>query len=136
MRAHNRSKVFIKLHLHLCSSEHNSRGFYNVKNGSSSITVRPWDARFFGKEKTRAAQNLCNFCYIIGWRQDDQKRFSLHKFVYIKFFRTQFKNVHLRGPCSSRLCISRPYCTSKSSSKNLSNENKHWSLTVQDKTWI
>ena len=32
-------------------------------------------------------------------------RFSLHKFVHLKFFWTQFKNVHLRGPC-----ISRPYC--------------------------
>ena len=38
-------------------------------------------------------------------------RFSLHKFVHLKFFWTQFKNVHLRGPCSSRPCISRPYCT-------------------------
>ena len=37
-------------------------------------------------------------------------RFSLHKFVHLKFFWTQFKNVHLRGPCSSRPCISRPYC--------------------------
>ena len=37
-------------------------------------------------------------------------RFSLHKFVHLKFFWTQFKNVHLQGPCSSRLCISRPYC--------------------------
>ena len=33
-----------------------------------SATVRPWDARFLGKEKTRAAQNSCNFCYLIGWR--------------------------------------------------------------------
>ena len=37
-------------------------------------------------------------------------RFTLHKFVHLKFFWTQFKNVHLRGPCSSRPCISRPYC--------------------------
>ena len=37
-------------------------------------------------------------------------RFSLHKFVHLKFFWTQFKNVHLRGPCSLRSCISRPYC--------------------------
>ena len=27
-------------------------------------TVRPWDARFLGKEKTCAAQNSCNFCYL------------------------------------------------------------------------
>ena len=38
-------------------------------------------------------------------------RFSLHKFVHLKYFWTKFKNVHLRGPCSSRPCISRPYCT-------------------------
>ena len=37
-------------------------------------------------------------------------RFSLHKVVHVKFFWTQFKNVHLRGPCSLRPCISRPYC--------------------------
>ena len=30
------------------------------------VTVRPWDARFFGKEKIQAAQNSCNFCYFIG----------------------------------------------------------------------
>ena len=37
-------------------------------------------------------------------------RFSLHKFVHLKFFWTQFENVHLQGPCSLRPCISRPYC--------------------------
>ena len=37
-------------------------------------------------------------------------RFSLHKFVHLKYFWTQFKNVHLQGPCSLRPCISRPYC--------------------------
>jgi len=37
-------------------------------------------------------------------------RFSLHKFVHLKFFWTQFKNVHLQGPCSLGPCISRPYC--------------------------
>ena len=36
-------------------------------------------------------------------------RFSLHKFVHLKFFWTQFKNVHLPSPCSLRPCISRPY---------------------------
>ena len=38
-------------------------------------------------------------------------RFSLHKFIHLKCFWTQFKNLHLRGPCSLRRCISRPYCT-------------------------
>ena len=37
-------------------------------------------------------------------------RFYPHKFVHLKFFWTQFKNVHLRGSCSLRPCISRPYC--------------------------
>ena len=40
-------------------------------------------------------------------------RFSLHKFIHLKFFWTQFKNVYLRGPCSLRPCISRPYCRPK-----------------------
>ena len=39
-------------------------------------TVRPWDARFFGKEK-----NSCNFCYLIGWRQDDRKSDLLKVFT-------------------------------------------------------
>ena len=38
-------------------------------------------------------------------------RFSLYKFVQLKFFWTQFKN--LQGPCSLRPCISRPYCNRK-----------------------
>ena len=38
-------------------------------------------------------------------------RFSLHKFVHLKYLWTQFKNVHLQGPCSLRPCISRPYCS-------------------------
>ena len=37
-------------------------------------------------------------------------RFLLHKFVQLKHFWTQFKNVHMQGPCSLRPCISRPYC--------------------------
>ena len=36
---------------------------------------------FFGKEKTRAAQNLCNFCYLIEWRQEDQKTVLLKVFT-------------------------------------------------------
>ena len=80
-----------------------------------ACTERPRDARFFGKEITRAAQNSCNFWYLIGQRQDDQKivllKVSLHKFVHLKYFWTQFKNMHLQGPCSLRPCISRPYCS-------------------------
>ena len=40
-------------------------------------------------------------------------RFLLHKFIQLKYFWTQFKNVHLQGPCSLRLCISKPYCMPK-----------------------
>ena len=39
-----------------------------------------------------------------------QNRAKTCKNVYLKYFWTQFKNVHLRGPCSLRPCISRPYC--------------------------
>ena len=34
----------------------------------------------------------------------------INSFISNSFW-TQFKNVHLRGPCSLRLCISRIYCT-------------------------
>ena len=38
---------------------------------AKSNTVRPWDTRFFGKEKTRVAQNSFNFCYLIGnWSEN------------------------------------------------------------------
>ena len=37
-------------------------------------TVRPCDARFLGKEKMSAAENSCNYWYLIGWREDDQKK--------------------------------------------------------------
>ena len=45
------------------------------------VDLDTWDARFRGKEKTRAAQNSCNFCYLIGWRQDDQKTVLLKVFT-------------------------------------------------------
>ena len=72
-------------------------------------TVRAWDARFWGREKNRAAQISCNFCRGKMIRKPCCSRFSLHKFVHLKIFLNQFKNVHLRGPCSLRPCISRPY---------------------------
>ena len=67
-----------------------------------------------GNEKlVYVAQNSCNLSYLIRQRQEHQKmcslRFSLHKFVHIKFFWTLFKNVHCQGSCSLRWCISRPY---------------------------
>ena len=73
---------------------------------------------FLGKGKARGAQNLCNFCYLIGWRQDNQKTwtarssFSLHKFVHIKFFWTQFKNEvgAAWGHVSRGLTVTRKVC--------------------------
>ena len=41
-------------------------------------------------------------------------RFSLHEFVYLKYFWTQLETVHLHGPCSLRPCSSRPYFIPKS----------------------
>ena len=35
---------------------------------------------------------------------------NLSKNVHLKVFWTLFKNVHCRGPCILRPCISRPYC--------------------------
>ena len=57
-------------------------------------------------------------------------RFLLHKFVHLKIFWTQFKNVHLRGPCSSRPCISRPYCNIKSKIYN----SKAWNIHIYHRT--
>ena len=45
-----------------------------------------------------------------------QKHAKTCKNMHLKYFWTQFKNVHLRGPCSLRPCISRPYCSSLCSS--------------------
>ena len=48
-------------------------------------------------------------------KKNVQKRAKTCKNVHLKGFRTQFKNVHLQGPCSLRPCISRPYCRAKNS---------------------
>ena len=40
-----------------------------------------------------------------------QLKWKWSKNVHLKVFWTLFKNVHCRGPCSLRPCISRPYCT-------------------------
>ena len=37
---------------------------FSYLNNLKRITVRLSDARFLGKEKTRAAHNFCNFCYL------------------------------------------------------------------------
>ena len=51
-----------------------------------------------------------------------------YSFYYIDlcisiFFWTLFKNVHCRGPCSLRPCISRPYCISQSIKSSICNKN-------------
>ena len=58
-------------------------------------------------------------------------RFSLHKFVHLKIFWTQFKIVHLRGLCSLRPCISRPYCTCRWLCFR-SKSKKWWKIVLED----
>ena len=66
---------------------------------------KPWAARF---SDHLAVTLLCNkSCTNFGLH----KFFLSPKFVHLKYFWTQFEIVHLRGPCSWRLCISRPYYT-------------------------
>ena len=57
----------------LSTTQHAGVHFTKSKNKQTKKinTVRPWDARFLGKEKNRAAQNSCNFCFLIEWKQDD-----------------------------------------------------------------
>ena len=45
------------------------------------ITVTPWDARFWGNEKTRVAQNSCNLSCLIRQRQDHEKTVQLMVFT-------------------------------------------------------
>ena len=49
-------------------------------------------------------------------------RFSLHKFVHLKFFGIQFKIVYQQG----RPCFSRPYCTWKIGFRPLSHRSSLW----------
>ena len=61
--------------------------------GVLAITVRPRDTR------PQVARILSNTNFSIP-----------QKNVHLKVFWTLFKNLHCRGPCSLRPCISRPYC--------------------------
>ena len=58
-------------------------------------TVRPWDARFLGEKKTCAAQNSCNFCYLIRWKQNDLKTVLLKVFT-INSFSSNFLGPNLK----------------------------------------
>ena len=49
---------------------------------------------------------------VLIYQKNMQKRAMMCKNVHLKYFWTQFKNVHLRGSCILRLCILRPYCIS------------------------
>ena len=75
-----------------------------------------------GANKSHTSLNLGNMNFVLP----KSKIFKIRappKFVYLKkkvsknvllkFFWTQFKIVHCRGPCSLRPCISRPYCIQK-----------------------
>ena len=66
---------------------------------------------------------------------------NLSKNVHLKVFWTLFKNVHCRGPCSLRPCISRPYCIHLSSVQFLFVSSSHCNFpvhicsAVQYKAW-
>ena len=67
---------------------------------------------FCEMENTHVAQNWWNLSYLIRQRQKHQKivqRFSLQKFVHLKFFLTLLKIMYCHDPCSLKPCISRPY---------------------------
>ena len=90
LRIHNWVKCLEKSHrngkksfLTLCNLQLHI-GFFDNKNWyiQNHSTVRPWEACFLGNEKTRADQNSCKFCYLIGWSQDDQKTVLLKVFMY------------------------------------------------------
>ena len=57
-------------------------------------------------------------------------RFSLHKFVQLKFFLDPIQNMHLQGPCSLRPCISRPYCTARDFMVPIENNVSHLLLAL------
>ena len=50
---------------------------------------------------------------VLIYQKNVQKRAKMCKNVHLKYFWTQFKSVHQRGPCSLRPCILRPYCITK-----------------------
>ena len=58
----------------------------------------------FGEGKKLVQLKICAD-FEKGWRRDDQKtvflKISLHRFIHLKIFWTQFKNRHLQGPCIS-----------------------------------
>jgi hypothetical protein len=84
-----------------------------------------WKQKIFLQMWENLESNLCeivihNWCIEVEksnlWKKkrakmckNVQKRAKTCKNVHLKYFWTQFKNVHLRGPCSLRPCISRPY---------------------------
>ena len=63
--------------------------------------------------KKRASQVLMHqkrASQVLISQKNVQKRSKTCKNMHHKYFWTQFKNVHLQGPCSLSLCCSRPYC--------------------------
>ena len=63
--------------------------------------------------KKRASQVLMHqkrASQVLISQKNVQKHSKRCKNMHHKYFWTQFKNVHLQGPCSLRLCCSRPYC--------------------------
>ena len=63
------------------------------------------------KKRAKTCKNLQKRASQVPiYHKNVQKRAKSCKNVHLKYFWTQFKNVHLRGPCSLRPCILRPYC--------------------------
>ena len=69
------------------------------------VGVRVSQVRF---SSTYSVQKCAKMC--ISSTHLSKKRAKTCKNVHLKYFGTQFKNVHLRGLCSLRPCVSRPYC--------------------------
>ena len=72
--------------------------------------IQFWDALIF-VVRTFRCKNFWDAWIFVYLKNSCLWRFSLQKFIHPKKFWTQFEIVYCQGPCSLRLCISRPYCT-------------------------
>ena len=113
-RPQNLRGCFFTLRYKMSDSNNDSSKVQNKYFGFSSYS-KALRCTFFGERKNSGSSKLVQL--LLLYRQDDEKlccsRFLRYKFVQLEFFWTQFKNLHLQGPCSLRPCISRPYCITK-----------------------
>ena len=66
-----------------------TKHYFGRPNRYSTVQYRYWYSkalrwRFFGEWKKSCSSNLCNFCYLIEWRQDDQKTMLLKVFTTLR----------------------------------------------------